>query len=223
MAALRDFVSDVLEMEGAAVEAMEPDGLEVLASGALRQAMGWPELARLGFGPELPPGAMAVGFEGDWLTKFGALLGSRGGWAERQATLPGPMLLRPDAERQIEHAVDLPNAVWRLQDIQPAWTRLLLLAFRYTAVSDEKREGLVWLAFNQGTGAVVTGIMARLLPLLAAEPEWQAPDAETRAAAGPAWSAAALEARSKPLLNHQLRLEMEPFLRTLRHRLLIHA
>ena len=89
MGALRDFVADVLESEGAAIEPVEPDGLEVLAPEPLRLTMGWPELARLGFGPELPPGAMAVGFEGDWLTKFGALLGPRGCWAERQATLPG--------------------------------------------------------------------------------------------------------------------------------------
>ncbi len=218
MAALRDFVSDVLELEGAAVEAVEPDGLEVLAPGALRQSMGWPELARLGFGPELPPGAVAVGFEGDWLAKFGALLGARGAWAERQATLPGLNLRLGDAERQIAHAIDLPNAIWRLQDIQPVWTRLLLLAFRYSAVSDEKREGMFWLGFNQGTGAGVTSIMARLQALLA-ETEWQAPEAETREAAGPAWSAAMLEARATPLVNHQLRLEMEPFLRTLRRRL----
>src|ERR1019366_9473633 len=57
MGALRDFVSEVLEMEGSAVEAVEPDGLEVLAPGPLRTVMGWPELVRLGFGAELPAGA----------------------------------------------------------------------------------------------------------------------------------------------------------------------
>ena len=50
----------------------------------LRAAMGWPELARLGFGAELPAGAMPVGLEGDWLDRFGALLGERGRCAERQ-------------------------------------------------------------------------------------------------------------------------------------------
>jgi len=67
MGALRDFVSEVLEMEGSAVEAVEPDGLEALAPEPLRKVMGWPELVRLGFGAELPAGATAVGFEGDWL------------------------------------------------------------------------------------------------------------------------------------------------------------
>ena len=37
MGALRDFVADVLEIEGAAVEPVKPDGLDVLAPGPLRK------------------------------------------------------------------------------------------------------------------------------------------------------------------------------------------
>ena len=219
MGALRDFVSEVLEMEGSAVEAIEPDGLEVLAPGPLRTAMGWPELVRLGFGAELPAGATAVGFEGDWLDRFGALLGDRGRWAERQFVLPGPPPRIHDPARLLDHAIEFPNAVWRLQEVSAAWTRCLLLAFRYTAVSDEKREGLVWLAFNQGTGAVIDAFAPRLRSLLAADAEWQVPDPEVRRAAGPAWDASVLDGRVKPLIKHSVRNEVEPFLRTMRRRL----
>src|SRR6266702_5449582 len=190
MGALRDFVSEVLEMEGSAVEAVEPDGLEVLAPEPLRTAMGWPELIRLGFGAELPVGATAVGFEGDWLDRFGALLGDRGRWDERQFVLPGPPPRIHDPARLLDHAIDFPNAIWRLHEVSAAWTRCLLLAFRYTAVSDEKREGLVWLGFNLGTGAAVSDILALLRPALAQMPEWQAPGEATKLAAGPGWSAA---------------------------------
>jgi hypothetical protein len=219
MGALRDFVSDVLELEGSAVEAIEPDGLEVLAPEPLRKAMGWPEMARLGFGAELPAGATAVGFEGDWLDRFGALLGDKGRWAERQFVLPGPPPRIHDPERLLDQAVDFPNAVWRLREVSAAWTRCLLLAFRYTAVSDEKREGMVWLGFNQGTGAIIDGITARLRALLEGDTEWQLPNAEARRAAGPAWDAPVLEARVRPLLQHRVRLEVEPFMRTMRRRL----
>ena len=219
MGELRDFVSDVLDIEGSAVEAVEPDGLEVLAPEPLRTSMGWPELVRLGFGAELPAGAMAVGFEGDWLDRFGALLRDRGRWAERQLVLPDPMPRIAYPERLLDHALDLPNAIWRLHGVSTAWARCLLLAFRYTAVSDEKREGLVWLGFNQGTGAVIDDVLARLRPLLAADTEWQAPDPDVRHAAGPAWDAPTLEARVRPLLKHRVRLELEPFLRTMRRRL----
>jgi hypothetical protein len=219
MGALRDFVSEVLEMEGSAIEAVEPDGLEVLAPEPLRAVMGWPELVRLGFGAELPAGATAVGFEGDWLDRFGALLGDRGRWAERQFVLPGPPPRIHDPARLLDHAIDFPNAVWRLQEVSAAWTRCLLLAFRYTAVSDEKREGLVWLGFNQGTGAVIDDFAPRLRSLLAGDGEWQVPDLEVRQAAGPAWDASVLDARVKPLIEHNVRLEVEPFLRTMRRRL----
>jgi hypothetical protein len=53
-----------------------------------------------------------------------------------------------DPERVLDRALDLPNAVWRLQGVTATWSRCLMLAFRYTAVSDEKREGLIWLGFN---------------------------------------------------------------------------
>src|ERR1019366_3317760 len=192
MGALRDFVSEVLEMEGSAVEAVEPDGLEVLAPGPLRTAMGWPELVRLGDG---------------------------GRWAERQFVLPGPPPRIHDPARLLDHAIEFPNAVWRLQEVSAAWTRCLLLAFRYTAVSDEKREGLVWLAFNQGTGAVINAFAPRLRSLLAADAEWQVPDPEVRRAARPAWGASALDGRVKPWIKHSVRNEVEPFLRTMRRRL----
>jgi hypothetical protein len=206
-------------MQGSAVEAVEPDGLEVLAPEPLRAVMGWPELVRLGFGAELPAGATAVGFEGDWLDRFGTLLGDRGRWAERQFVLPGPPPRIHDPARLLDHAMEFPNAVWRLQEVSAAWTRCLLLAFRYTAVSDEKREGLVWLAFNQGTGAVIDTFAPRLRSLLAADAEWQVPDPEVRRAAGPAWDASVLDGRVKPLIKHSVRNEVEPFLRTMRRRL----
>src|SRR5260370_40709782 len=190
MGAPRDLVSEVLEMEGSGVEAVEPDGLEVLAPDPLRTAMGWPELVRLGFGAELPAGAAAVGFEGDWLDRFGALLGDRGRWAERQFVLPGPPPRIHDPARLLDQAIDFSNAVWRLQGVSAAWTRCLLLAFRYTAVSDEKREGLVWLGINQGTGAIIDDFTARLRALLAGDEEWQGPRPDGRPAAGPAWAAA---------------------------------
>src|SRR5262245_35634619 len=137
MAALRDFVADMLESEGAATEPVEPDGLDVLAPEPVRAALGWPELVRLGVGAQLPKGATPVGLAGDWLDRFGALLGERGRWAERQLVLPAAIPPPSDPQRRLNDALDLPNAVWRLRDAKPAWTRCLLLAFRFTAISDQ--------------------------------------------------------------------------------------
>jgi hypothetical protein len=220
MGALRDFVADMLESEGAAVEPVEPEGLEVLAPEPLRAAMGWPEFARLGFGATLPAGAMPIGLEGDWLDRFGALIGERGRCAERQLVVADHVAAPSDPERLLDRAIDLPNATWRLRDARPAWTRCLLLAFRYTAISDEKREGLVWLGFNQGTGAVVDGeILGRLRALLARDADWHLPDADVRRAAGAAWDATRLAQRVEPLVVHHVRRDLEPFLNAMRRRL----
>jgi hypothetical protein len=219
MGELRDFVAEVLERRGAAVEAVEPEALEVLSPRPLRDAMGWPELALLGFGAERAQRAIPIGLEGDWLERFGALLGEHGRWTERQLTLAGRPPAPSDPQRVLEHALDLPNAVWRFQGMTATFTRCLLLAFRYTALSDEKREGLIWLGFNLATGAVIEDIAARLRRLLAQETDWQAPEEAVRAAAGPGWDEALLQSRVRPLLENRVRQELEPFLRAMRRRL----
>ena len=219
MGELRNFVAEVLERRGAAVEAVEPEGLEVLAPKPLRDAMGWPELALLGFGAQRPARAIPIGLEGDWLDRFGPLLGEQGRWTERQLTLPGLPVVPGDPERLLDHALDLPNAVWRIHGVTATFTRCLVLAFQYTALSDEKRQGLIWLGFNLATGAVLDDIAARLRQLLAQDTDWQAPEPAVRAAAGSGWDGAALESRVSPLLGHRVRQELEPFLRAMRHRL----
>jgi hypothetical protein len=220
MAALREFVADLLESEGAAVDPVEPEALDVLAPEPVRAAMGWPEIVRLAFGASRPEGATPVGLEGDWLERFGTLLGERGRLAERRLVLPHEVAPPGEPERMLDRALDLPNAIWRLKGAAPAIARCLLLAFRYTAISDEKREGLLWLGFNQSTGACLDGpILERLQAVLAGDADWQAPDPEVRAAAGTGWDAPALAARVSPLLEHRVRHDLEPFLRAMRRRL----
>jgi hypothetical protein len=218
MGELRDFVAEMLERQGAAVAPLEPDGLEVLAPDPVREAMGWPELARLGFGTRRPDHAIPIGLEGDWLDRFGALLGGHGRWAERQVVPPDSSAAPGDPERVLEHALDLPNAVWRFQGLTATFARCLVLAFRYTATSDEKREGLIWCGFNLATGAVVDEVVTRLRSVMA-EQEWQAPEPAVRLGAGPGWDSAKLQSRLRPLLDHRLRQELEPFLLAMRRRL----
>jgi len=217
---LREFVADLLESEGAVVETVEPDGLEVMAPEVLRTAWGWPELARLGFGATAPIGAIPIGLEGDWLDRLGALLGDRGRLAARQLPRPDGIAPVDDPERRIGRVLDLPNAVWRLASVEPDWSRCLLLAFRYTALSDEKREGLVWLGFNCTTGAVLDAeLLTSLRRSLEHAEDWQAPQPEMSRAAGPLADAASIVARTRPLLESLVRADLEPFVAAMRRRL----
>jgi Ser/Thr protein kinase RdoA (MazF antagonist) len=86
------------------------------------------------------------------------------------------------------------------------------------AVSDEKRESILWMGFNTGTGAALGDGLARLRAALG-DQSWQAPDPAVRAAAGPVWDAAHLEARVRPMLDAAVRAELAPFLRSMQRRL----
>lgn len=218
MSELQMFVADLLGRHGAAIETLGPDRLGVMAPAPLRTRFGWPELGYLSFGPERIPGTIAIALEGDWLERFGALFADKGRWSEREFRSLDSVPAPADPEGMLDRLLQLPNAVWRMQKMSAAWTRCLVLTFRYTAVSDEKREGLISLAFNLSTGAVITDIVAKLLAALPTD-EWLAPEAATRRAAGAAWSEVKLTSQLAPLLDVQVRESIEPFLRAMRRRL----
>ena len=103
MSELQQFIAEVLERRGAAVEALGPDQLAVLAPAALQQQFGWPELAHLDFGTQCAEGTIAIAIEGDWLERFGALLGEQGAGV---ATRGSPILSRNSATRDPERLLN---------------------------------------------------------------------------------------------------------------------
>ena len=162
---MQGFVETLLRHEGALVEAIEPDGLEVLAPPAVRRALEVAELSRLGFGSTLPPLAQRVGLEGDWLERFARLLGPQGHYA--RCVLSSPGRAPGDPERVLGHELVLDNATFRLLGVTPAWTRYLLLDFRASAVSDDKRDFMLRLGVNLATGALLPdAALAALAPSL---------------------------------------------------------
>ena len=150
---MQGFVETLLRHEGALVEPIEPEGLEVLAPPPVQRALGVAELSRVGFGSTLPPAAERVGLEGDWLERFARLLGPQGRYARRVLSAPGRA--PNDPERLLGHELVLDNATFRLLGVTPAWTRYLLLDFRASAVSDDKRDFIVRLGVNLATGALL--------------------------------------------------------------------
>jgi hypothetical protein len=220
MGELQQFVADLLARNGAAIEPLGSHELEVLSPPLVQKSLSWPELARLGFGAERSHGAIPVGLEGDWMDRLAALLHDEGRWSEREVQLDD-VAAPSDPQRVLDRALILPNAICRLRGVAETRTRCLILTFRYTAVSDEKREGLISLGFNTGTGAVINDFLAQLRPMLEQMPArgTSSPSPATVLAAGPRWRSAAIEARLRPLIDRQVREEIEPFLRAMRRRL----
>ncbi len=157
----RDFASRLLEHEGALVEPIEPAGLEAMLPENLQQALRSPEFLRLGFAAELPAGAERASLESDWLERFGELLAERGRRLKFAVNTPVPPL--GDIERMVEHNVVLQNAIYRLAMVEQAWTRYLILIFRYTAISDEKREGILTFGFNLNNASAIDWFVDQLM------------------------------------------------------------
>ena len=158
---MRGFTASLLRHEGALVESIEPEGLEILAPPPVQTALEIGEFSRLGFGATLPPSAQRVGIEGDWLHRFARLLGARGRWT--QHILSAPDRTPGDPERVLGHELVLDNATFRLLGVTPAWTRYLVLDFRASAVSDDKRDFVSRLGVNLATGALPDAMLTAVL------------------------------------------------------------
>lgn len=211
---LRDFTARLLEYQGVLVERIEPEGLEALAPAPVAEALQIPELARLGFAAELPANAERVGLESDWLERFGHLLGERGRAARVVLPVALPQLMNP--ERIVEHTVSLQNAVYRVLGVTPGWTRYLVMLFRLTAFSDEKREGVVTLGFNLANGSTIDAFADELISaaILAEEVTGLTPGPLP-----PDWTPAQLKSRVARALPERVRTHLSPFLKGMHRRL----
>jgi hypothetical protein len=209
------FVADLLTQHGALVEPIDPEGLEVLAPLPVQQALGVKELSRLGFGATLPDGAERVGIESDWLDRFGQSIGARGRYMRLvlQPDAPAPS----DPQRVLEHALALDNASIRLVEVVPDWTRYLILDFRYSAVSDEKRDGILRLGVNLATGALPDAMLEQLTPELLADVADGPPPADARLPA--TWEQNGLLELVERALYPRLDAALAPFIKGLRRRL----
>lgn len=157
----RDFAATALETRGALVERIEPQGLEALLPERLQESLASGELLRLSFGTDSPAGAVRASLESDWLERFGSLLAERG--RTLRLALSAPPGAPSDPQRLLSRSITLANAVYRSTGVTHAWTRYLILVFRYSAVSDEKREGVIKLGVNLRNWSSIDGFVDELL------------------------------------------------------------
>ena len=211
---LQRFVAELLEREGGAVEPVEPEGLEVLTPPALQKTLDLPEMARLGFGPELPVGARRVSLESDWMEALEAVLDGHGRYLQQVLDPPNPP--PDDPQRVLQRTLELDNATWRLKGVEPAWTRYQILTFAYTALSDEKRDGLLQVGLNLANGATLDGLLERLLEERDQAPRIDAPPPAVQLP--PPWQGRQLETVLGRTLPLRVRGQLEPFLRSLGRR-----
>ena len=213
----RDFAARLLEHDGALVEPLNPEGLEAMLPASVQHTLHAPELVRLGFGAELPPEAQRVSLESDWLDRFGQLLDERGRWLQRMVEVPLPVLSQP--ERIIEHGLVLQNAIYRLSRVAPAWTRYLILLLRYTAISDEKRVGMLTFGLNLANGSAVDPLVDDLLSAALSTEDTAGTNVPADAHLPPDWPTLRLHSAVTRALPARVQAHLHLFLQGMQRRL----
>jgi len=177
MSDLRELLVRTLAAQGALVEPIEPDGLEICAPPQVQEALSLPEWSRIGFGAILPEQAIRISFESDWAQRLMELLGARGTYVTFELPRKDTQTAAPDLERELARAFVLGNATYRLQEIAPAFSIYFLLAYHVTSTSDDKREEIIHLCINESNGAAANYLIGALIgklreesPTLSTEP-----------------------------------------------------
>ena len=146
--------------------------------------------------------------DAEHLDRLGGLLGERGRTVRRVLQPENPSPHHP--ERALEHALVLQNAVYRLQSVAPAWTRYSIHRFRYTAISDEKRDGLLDFGVNLANGTTLDAMLEDLLE--ASEKETPLTDIPASAVLPPnPWTREKLSALLPRALPPRLRRHLAAF------------
>lgn len=166
---LLETVGRVLELQGAEIESND-DHMEALMPAALAHALHLPEMARLYFnaGTAQPDGEL-ITFQSDFLDRLFALMQSSGNCAH--LTLPD-LYLKKGADEAAEQSFTVLNGLGRSLGSREQRLSYVLCNFKYTAVSDEKKEGLVATIINDLT---LAALPARALSLYLSQARETAP------------------------------------------------
>jgi hypothetical protein len=133
-------------------------------------------------------------------------------------TVPFAFPAQINAERLVEHAVSLQNAVYRVTGVGPAWTRYLILLFRVTAFSDEKRDGIIKLGFNLSNSSTIDSFVDELIysAVQTADKRDRPPPLSELP---PDWTQTQLHSRVSRALPERIDVQMAPFLNGMQRRL----
>jgi hypothetical protein len=128
-----------------------------------------------------------------------------------------PPLSHP--ERLLEHGLILHNAVYRLAGVRPAWTHYRLLVCRYTAISDEKREGIITFGINLATGCALDPFVDVLLAAVTDETSTPEASVPSDVELPPDWTVARLHACLTHALPARVGTHLHPFISGMQRRL----
>ncbi len=146
---LAEVIAAILAHNGAVLDPDEEDGsLEVLSPPAVCELLKIPEYTRLCFSyNEENNDTIYASYDSEFFISLGKLFSGRGRFS--RTGYPPHIPTREKLARLISKKIAFNNATFRLGKSEVKNISYLLFYFRYVALSDEKREGLLSLLINE--------------------------------------------------------------------------
>ncbi|MBI4746028.1 MAG: hypothetical protein HY786_05710, partial [Deltaproteobacteria bacterium] len=162
-----EFFMDILEYNGSVIEKLDGGVLEALLTPEASKTLEIPEHTRLCFSYDEAQGKnIYASYDSEIFKTSVRLLSGRGRYALGLFEAPAQNLSK--LVHLVESRISFHNAVFRLENTETRKIPYLLTVFRYTALSDEKHEGIVTVLLNTENLSVaampegMSGILDRL-------------------------------------------------------------
>jgi hypothetical protein len=169
MRTISGFFSDLLELHGAVVEKTEDGSLEVLSPPDVSEQLGMPEEARLIFSYEADSGnGIYASYDSEVFKAALKLFQGKGRFSH--AVFPAQEMQISKLADVVHDRYSLANAIFRPGKCETAKITYLLVYFRYSALSDEKHEGITSVLVNlknlsvSAHGKGLDVVLERLVP-----------------------------------------------------------
>lgn len=144
---LSDTIADVLSYHGAVVDKTSEEYLDVVFPSDLAPVLGVPEYARLSFSyGGICEQAIPASYDSEFFVALEKLFAGKGKFAMARFEPPLPKIEK--TARLVEERITLNNAVFRMDRTETVAISYLLVCLKYTALSDEKHEGIVPVLAN---------------------------------------------------------------------------
>jgi len=144
---LPDVIVDILTYHGAIVEKKEDGSLDVIATPEISDALNTPEYSRLIFSNgEISDESIYASYDSEFFNSLQRLFADRGRFtaARFESHIPH----REKLSRLMD-SIAFRNATFHLEHIENRDIAYLLVYFKYTALSDEKHEGIMPVLVNE--------------------------------------------------------------------------
>ena len=209
---LGTFIGATLQRLGGVAEADGDDRLRVLLPGPIAASLDLREESRLRLGGQAGPQEAYAGYGSELLSRLCSM--ASGGARRFRIELALPLPKRERVEREAEEALRFQNATARVEAIGPETLEYAIFDFRYTALSQDRQEGLLSVAIN-ADGGWCPGLGAALPACLDAHPDarwpWSGQDPEI--------DPRAHYRAERALADRQARAEVGPFIPRMERRL----